>query len=152
MGFRTVAIARGGDKEEMALKLGAWRYIDNKAKDPAVELTKLGGARVVLSTITDGPATAALVGGVNPAGTLLIVGIGGPMSVTPGTIVVPGKTIRGFNAGVSREAEDTLSFSALTGVRSINQVYPLERIAEAWDTMMSGRARFRGVLAINTRP
>jgi D-arabinose 1-dehydrogenase-like Zn-dependent alcohol dehydrogenase len=41
---------------------------------------------------------------------------------------------------------DTLLFSALSGVRSMNEIFPLEQAAEAYELMMSGKARFRAVL------
>ena len=148
MGYRVVSIARGPDKEALARQLGAWHYIDSKAADPAVELTKIGGAKVVLATVTDGPAMAATVGGLAPNGTLMVLGAGGPMTVNPLQLLLAKRNIQGWYSGTSIDSEDTMAFSALSGVRSMNEVYPLERVAEAYDRMISGAARFRVVLTM----
>ena len=147
MGFRTVAIARGMDKEPLARKLGAWSYIDSKTQDPAAELLKLGGAKVVLATVTSGDAMSATLGGLGVNGKLVILGAAAEPLQVPGDSADPGKTfIVGWPSGSSIDSQDTLSFSVLTGVRSMNEVFPLERAAEAYEHMMSGKARFRAVL------
>jgi D-arabinose 1-dehydrogenase-like Zn-dependent alcohol dehydrogenase len=147
MGFRTVAIARGSDKEPMARELGAAHYIDSRATDPAAELRKLGGARLVLATATSAKAMAAALGGLGVDGKLLIVGAApDAFEVSPLLLITGRRSIAGWPAGRSIDTEDTLAFSSLAGVRSMNEVYPLERAAEAYDRMMSGKARFRVVL------
>jgi D-arabinose 1-dehydrogenase-like Zn-dependent alcohol dehydrogenase len=146
MGFHTVAIARGQDKEPLARKLGAAHYIDNSASDPAVELGKLGGAKVVLATVTDGPAMGATLGGLAAKGTLLILGIGGPFQVSPLLLIPGSQSIKGWYSGTSIDSQDALAFSVLSGVRSMNEVLPLDRAPEAYDRMMSGNARFRVVV------
>jgi D-arabinose 1-dehydrogenase-like Zn-dependent alcohol dehydrogenase len=148
MGFRTVAIARGGDKEALARKLGAWRYIDSKASEPAAELTKLGGAKVVLATVTDGDAMAATIGGLALGGTLMVLGGAGTMTIPPLVLLGGRRSIKGWYSGTSADSEDTMSFSALTGVRSMNETFPLEQVDEAYQRMMSGAARFRAVLTM----
>jgi D-arabinose 1-dehydrogenase-like Zn-dependent alcohol dehydrogenase len=148
MGFRTVAIARGGDKAELAAKLGAWRYLDSKASDPAVELKKLGGAKVVLATVTDGAAMAATIGGLALNGTLMVLGAAGTMTIPPLVLLNGRSAVKGWYSGTSIDSEDTMSFSALTGVRSMNETFPLEKAAEAYERMMSGAARFRAVLTM----
>jgi alcohol dehydrogenase/propanol-preferring alcohol dehydrogenase len=146
MGFRTVAIARGKDKEALAKELGAWRYIDSKAADPGAALAALGGARVVLATVTNGEAMSATLSGLAPHGTLMVLGV--PESLETGAyLLIAGKrSIQGWYSGTSIDSQDTLSFSVLTGVRSMNEIYPLERAAEAYARMLSGDARFRVVL------
>lgn len=147
MGFNTVAIARGREKEALSLKLGARHYIDSQSQDPAAELIKLGGARVILATVTNGSAMSAIVGGLAVNGTLIIVGAAGePIEVHAVQLISGRRSIVGWPSGSSIDAQDTLSFSALTGVRSMNDVFPLERAAEGYDLMMSGKARFRVVL------
>jgi D-arabinose 1-dehydrogenase-like Zn-dependent alcohol dehydrogenase len=146
MGFRTVAIARGADKEPLARQLGAAHYVDSQAADPAAELTKLGGAAVVLATVTHGPAMAATVGGLAPRGKLLVLGAAGPMEVDPLQLITGRRSVEGWYSGTSIDSQDTLAFSLQTGVRSMNEAYPLEKAAEAYDRMMSGKARFRVVL------
>jgi D-arabinose 1-dehydrogenase-like Zn-dependent alcohol dehydrogenase len=146
MGFRTVAIARGGDKEPLARQLGATHYIDSQAADPAVELTKLGGAKLVLATVTHGPAMSATVGGLAPHGRLIVLGAAGPMEVSPILLIMGRRSVEGWYSGTSIDSQDTLTFSVQSGVRSMNEAYPLERAAEAFDRMMSGKARFRVVL------
>src|SRR5436190_16643417 len=59
LGFKTVAIARGKDKAPFAKQLGAAIYIDSQSQDPSAELQKLGGASVIISTVTVGDAMSA---------------------------------------------------------------------------------------------
>ncbi len=146
MGFRTVAIARGKDKEELARKLGATAYIDNATSDPAAELAKLGGAKMVLATATDSAAMASTIGGLATNGTLMILGAVGPMQINPMLLLLGRQSVKGWYSGTSIDSQETLAFSALTGVRSMNEVLPLERASEGYDRMMSGKARFRVIL------
>jgi D-arabinose 1-dehydrogenase-like Zn-dependent alcohol dehydrogenase len=146
MGFKTVAIARGQDKGPLAKTLGAWQYIDSKAQDPAAELQKLGGAKVILATVTAGDAMAAAMGGLGVSGTFLIVGAAMSMQVSPIQLLTRNQSVKGWYSGTSIDSEDTLSFSAQTGVRSMNEVFPLEKAEEAYQRMISGEARFRAVL------
>jgi D-arabinose 1-dehydrogenase-like Zn-dependent alcohol dehydrogenase len=150
MGFRTVAIARGADKQELAKQLGAHIYIDSAARDAAAELTKLGGAAVVLATVTSGPAMSSILGGLGVNGKLVILGAPAePLQVPAALLILGRRSIVGWPSGTSIDSEDTLAFSSLTGVRSQNEVFPLERAAEAYDRMMSGNARFRVVLTMS---
>jgi len=147
MGFRTVAIARGTDKEPLARKLGAWSYIDSKTQDPAAELLKLGGAKVVLATVTSGDAMSATLGGLGVNGKLIILGAAAePLQVPAIPLLLGRRSILGWPSGNSIDSQDTLAFSKLTGVRAMTEVFPLERTAEAYEHMMSGKARFRAVL------
>jgi len=147
MGFETVAIARGRDKEPLARKLGAWRYIDSQAQDAAAELLKLGGAKVILATVTDGRAMSAVLGGLGINGKLIILGVPADPLETPAIPLILGRrSIMGWPSGTSIDSQDTLSFSMLTGVRAMTESFPLERAAEAYEHMMSGKARFRAVL------
>jgi D-arabinose 1-dehydrogenase-like Zn-dependent alcohol dehydrogenase len=147
MGYETVAIARGKDKEPLARKLGAHHYIDSRAQDPAKELAALGGARVVLATVTSGKAMTAALGGLAIDGTFVVLGAAHEsIEVSPLLLISGRRRIQGWPSGTSADSEDTLAFSARTGVRPMNEVFPLERAAEAYDRMMSGEARFRVVL------
>ena len=147
MGFHTVAIARGADKAPLARELGASHYIDSQAKDPAAELRGLGGAKLVLATAPSAKAMATTLGGLGIEGKLLIIGAAADtFEVSPLLLISGRRSITGWPSGRSIDTEDTLAFSSLTGVRSINEIYPLERAAEAYDRMMSGKARFRVVL------
>ncbi len=148
MGFRTVAIARGKDKEPLARQLGAFHYIDSEATDPAAELSKLGGAKVVLATVTHGPAMSATIGGLAPKGRLMVLGAAGPFEASPLLLLSARRAIEGWYSGTSIDAQDTLAFSAQSDVQSMNEAYPLERAPEAFDRMMSGKARFRVVLTM----
>jgi D-arabinose 1-dehydrogenase-like Zn-dependent alcohol dehydrogenase len=148
MGFRTVGIARGKDKEALALKLGAWRYIDSRAQDPAAELAKLGGAKVILATVTSGEAMSATIGGLAIHGTLLVIGAAHSLEVPPLQLLMGCRSVKGWYSGTSIDSQDTLAFSVHAGVRSMNEVFPLERVTEAYDRMMSGDARFRVVLTM----
>jgi D-arabinose 1-dehydrogenase-like Zn-dependent alcohol dehydrogenase len=147
MGYETVAIARGKDKEPLARQLGAHHYIDSEAQDPAKELSALGGARVVLATVTSGKAMTAALGGLGIDGTFVVLGAAHEsIEVSPLLLISGRRRIQGWPSGTSADSEDTLAFSARNGVRPMNEVFPLERAAEAYDRMMSGKARFRVVL------
>ena len=152
MGFRTVAIARGMDKEPLARKLGAVYYIDSHAQDAAAELVKLGGAKVILATVTSGKAMSAVLGGLGVNGKLIIVGAADePLEVNAFLFIGGRRSIIGWPSGNSIDSQDTLAFSVLTGVRAMNEIFPLERAAEAYEHMMSGKARFRAVLTTGTK-
>jgi alcohol dehydrogenase/propanol-preferring alcohol dehydrogenase len=146
-GYRTVAIARGKDKEELARRLGAHHYIDTESQDPAAELMRLGGARVILATVTNGKAMAATIGGLSVDGKLMILGApADPLEVPALALIFARRSIAGWPSGRAIDSQDTMAFSALTGVRSMNELMPLEKASEAYDHMMSGKARFRVVL------
>jgi D-arabinose 1-dehydrogenase-like Zn-dependent alcohol dehydrogenase len=150
MGFRTVAIARGKDKEKFARELGAHHYIDSKSEDPAKTLTALGGAKVILATVTNSDAMAATIDGLSSDGRLLVIGAdAAPIKVSPFQLIGGRKGVAGWPSGTAIDSEDTLRFSAMTGVRPIIERYPLDRAQEAFDRMMSGDARFRVVLEIS---
>jgi D-arabinose 1-dehydrogenase-like Zn-dependent alcohol dehydrogenase len=147
MGFRTVAIARGRDKEKLARELGAQRYIDSQSENVAEALKGMGGAKVVLATATSAPAMAATVGGLGVDGKLVILGAA-MEALEVNTIDMLGgrKSVQGWPSGSSIDSEDTMAFSAMTGVRPMTEEYPLEKAAEAYERMMSNKARFRVVL------
>jgi D-arabinose 1-dehydrogenase-like Zn-dependent alcohol dehydrogenase len=146
MGFKTVAIARGQDKASLAKTLGAWRFIDNQAQNPAEELKKLGGAKVILATVTSGEAMAAVQGGLALNGTLMVIGAVPSMAVSSMELLLGRSSVKGWYSGTSIDSQDTLAFSVLSGVRSMNEVLPLERAAEGYERMLKGEARFRVVL------
>jgi D-arabinose 1-dehydrogenase-like Zn-dependent alcohol dehydrogenase len=147
MGFKTVAIARGTDKEPLARQLGAWRYIDSQAQDAAAELLALGGAKVILATVTHGKTMSAALGGLGVNGRLIVLGAPPePLEVPAGLLISGRRSVMGWPSGTSIDSQDTLAFSVLAGVRAMTEVFPLERAAEAYDLMMSGKARFRAVL------
>ena len=148
MGFRTIAIARGQDKQPLATKLGAWKYIDSQASDPAAELQKLGGAKIVLATVTAGDAMTATIGGLAPRGKLMVLGAPPSLEVSPFQLIPNALSIEGWYSGVSSDSEESLAFSDLAGVKSMNEAYPLDRVKEAYDRMTSGKARFRVVLTM----
>jgi D-arabinose 1-dehydrogenase-like Zn-dependent alcohol dehydrogenase len=161
MGFKTIAIGRGKDKEEMARKLGAIHYIDSQSQNAAEELVKfasddktgegggkvLEGAKVILATVPSGKAMSAVLGGLSINGKLIIVGASDEMIQVPPNLFISGRrSIIGWASGTSIDSQDTLSFSVLSGIRSMNEIFPLERAAEAYESMMSGKVRFRAVL------
>jgi D-arabinose 1-dehydrogenase-like Zn-dependent alcohol dehydrogenase len=148
MGFRTVGIARGKDKEQFAHELGASVYIDSLTQDPAAELQRLGGAQVILATAISGDAIGAVHGGLAIGGTLVVVGAADSMQVSPMFLLMGNRSIKGWYSGTSIDSEDTLAFSAAMNVKPMNEIYPLEKAAEAYARMMSGKARFRVVLKI----
>ncbi len=148
MGFRTVAIARGKDKEPLARQLGAVTYIDSQSQDPAAELLKLGGANVIISTVTVGEAMSAVQGGLAINGTLMVIGAAESLQLSPIVLLMGRRSVKGWYSGTSIDSQDTLAFSARAGVQSLNETFPFERVNEAYDRMMSGKARFRVVLTM----
>jgi alcohol dehydrogenase/propanol-preferring alcohol dehydrogenase len=147
MGFETVAIARGKDKEELARKLGAHHYIDSSTQNVAEALTALGGAKVILATVTSGKAMSAAVGGLGLNGKLIMVGISEePVEVPVAQFIMGRHSVQGWPSGTSADSQDTLVFSALSGIKPMIEEFPLARAADAYDRMMSGAARFRVVL------
>jgi D-arabinose 1-dehydrogenase-like Zn-dependent alcohol dehydrogenase len=147
MGFHTVAIARGADKAPLAKKLGAHVYIDSTVQNPAVELTKLGGAKVILATATDAKSMSSVVEGLSVDGKLLVLGVSTePVQVTPLSLIGPRRSVSGWPSGTAPASEDTLKFSVLSEVRPMIETFPLAKAAEAYQHMMSGKARFRVVL------
>ena len=151
MGFRAVAIGRGSDKQPLAKKLGAHEYIDTDAGDLGQALQKLGGASVVLATAPDSKAMSALANGLGPNGTLMIVGADvAPMAVTPVQLIFGNKNVRGWASGTARDSQDTLEFSVISGVRPMIERYPLEKAADAYQQMITGKARFRVVLTMGS--
>jgi D-arabinose 1-dehydrogenase-like Zn-dependent alcohol dehydrogenase len=146
MGFKTIGIARGKDKEPLARKLGAWHYIDTQAQDPAAELQKLGGAKVIVATVTNGDAMTAALGGLGVKGTFMVLGAPPSLEASAFLLIAGSRSIKGWYSGTSIDSQDALAFSAFSGIRSMNEVYPLEQVNEAYERMMSGKARFRVVL------
>jgi len=147
MGFKTVAIARGADKGPLAKKLGAHIYIDSTTQNAAEELTKLGGAKVILATATDAKSMSAVLPGLGVDGKLVVVGASAePIEVSPLLLIGARRSIAGWPSGTAPDSEDTLKFSVLTEIRPMIETYPLAQAAEAYARMMSGKARFRVVL------
>src|SRR5262245_32819742 len=132
MGFNSVAIARGADKAGLARELGARHYIDSQAVDAVAELMALGGAKVILATATSGKAMTALIGGLAVGGKLIVLGAApDPLEVPPIMLILARRSIQGWPSGTSIDSQDTLAFSVLTGVRSMNEIFPLERASDA---------------------
>jgi D-arabinose 1-dehydrogenase-like Zn-dependent alcohol dehydrogenase len=148
-GYRVAAIGRGPENAALAKKLGASAYIDSKATNAAEELKKLGGAQVILATAPSSKAMSELIDGLGPNGKLLVVGATtDPIEVTPVQLITGSRSIQGWASGTPTDSEDTLRFSELTGVRPMIETYPLEKAAEAYERMMSGKAQFRVVLTM----
>lgn len=149
MGYRTVAIARGKDKAEFARELGAHEYIDSTDKNAVATLQKLGGAKVLLSTITNAEAMSAWIDGLAIGGKMVIVGADvQPIAVSPIALISARRTISGWPSGTARDSEDCMNFCALTGIRPMIEKYPFEKAEEAYERMMSGKARFRVVVEL----
>jgi len=150
-GYRTVAIARGQDKAPLAKQLGAHVYIDSTKQDAMAELQKLGGAAVILSTVTDAATLAVAVNGLAPNGKLIIVGVPEkPLDVNTLPMILGRRSIVGWPSGTGMDCEDTLRFSALAGVRPMIETFPIEKAADAYERMMSGKARFRAVIKVSS--
>jgi D-arabinose 1-dehydrogenase-like Zn-dependent alcohol dehydrogenase len=148
MGFNTVAIGRARDNEEELMKnLGARQYIDNRSENAVEELNRLGGAKVILATVPSGKAMTEILGGLAVNGKLVVIGASDePVQVPISPMILGRRSLIGWPSGTSIDSQDTLSFSVLSGIRSMNEEFPLECAAEAYDHMTSGKARFRCVL------
>jgi D-arabinose 1-dehydrogenase-like Zn-dependent alcohol dehydrogenase len=148
-GYKVAAIGRGAENAPLAKKLGASVYIDSKATNAAQELQKLGGAQVILATAPSSKSISELIDGLGPNGKLIVIGVAfDPIEVTPVQLITGSRSIQGWAAGTPTDSEDTLRFAELTGVRPMIETYPLERAAEAYARMMSGKAQFRVVLTM----
>ena len=148
-GYRVAAIGRGSENESLAKQLGASVYIDSNSTNPAEALQKLGGARVIVATAPNSKAMSALIDGLGPNGSLMVIGATSePIEVTPIQLILGSRRIQGWASGTAADSEDTLEFSALSGVRPMIEAYPLERADEAYARMMSGKAQFRVVLTM----
>jgi D-arabinose 1-dehydrogenase-like Zn-dependent alcohol dehydrogenase len=148
-GYQVAAIGRGPENATLAKKLGASVYIDSKATNAAEALQKMGGAKVILATAPNSKAMSELINGLGPNGKLIVVGATfDPIEVTPVQLIVGSKSIQGWAAGTPADSEDTLHFAEISGVRPMIETYPLEKAAEAYARMMSGKAEFRVVLTM----
>ena len=149
LGFRTVAIARGSDKEALSRNLGAHHFIDSATEDVAARLNRLGGARAVLATVTSAKAMTPVIEGLAVRGRLIVVGVDAePIEVSPLQLIGASRSVVGHAAGASIDSQDTLGFSALSGVRPMIETMPLSRAPEAYARMMRAEARFRMVLTM----
>ena len=148
-GYKVAAVGRGSESAALAKKLGASVYIDNKVTNPAEELQKMGGAQVILGTAPSAKSMTDVIDGLAPNGRLMVVGAESePIQVTPVQLINGSRSIQGWASGTPTDAEDTLRFAELTGVRPMIETYPLEKAAEAYARMMSGKAQFRVVLTM----
>jgi D-arabinose 1-dehydrogenase-like Zn-dependent alcohol dehydrogenase len=148
-GFRVAAIGRGPENATLAKKLGASAYIDTNATNPADELQKMGGAKVILATAPNAKSISALIGGLGVGGKLLVVGAPlEPMEVSVVALLLARRNIQGWPAGSAMDSEDTLRFASQSGVKAMIEKYPLEKANEAFARMMSGKAQFRVVLTM----
>jgi D-arabinose 1-dehydrogenase-like Zn-dependent alcohol dehydrogenase len=148
-GYKVAAIGRGPDNATLVRKLGASLYIDSKATNAPEELQKLGGARVIVATAPSSKAMSELIDGLGPNGELMVIGATfDPIQVSPLQLINGSRTIQGWAAGTPADSEDTLRFAELSGVRPMIEKYPLEKAAEAYARMMSGKAEFRVVLTM----
>jgi alcohol dehydrogenase len=148
-GFRTVAVNRGRDKEKLARSLGAQEYIDSEVADPAAALQSMGGAKAIIATVTSAAAMQAIAGGLGVNGTMMVIGAVGALTVNSLDLLGKRAAVKGWYSGTAVDSEDTLQFSILNGIASMNEVFPLEQAHAAYDRMMSGKARFRVVLKID---
>ena len=150
MGFQTVAINRGNDKAELARKLGAHHYIDATATDVVGELQRLGGASVILATAPSAPAISPLVDGLAPSGKLLVPAAPAePLTIGVFSLIQKRSSVAGWYSGTAKDSQDTMEFSALSGVHPMIEKYPLDQVAEAYEQMHSGKVRFRVVLTMS---
>jgi alcohol dehydrogenase len=147
-GFRTVAVNRGRDKEQLARSLGAHDYIDSEQADPAAALQAMGGAKAIIATVTSAEAMRAIVGGLGANGTMMVIGAVGAFAVNTLELLAKRAAVKGWYSGTAVDSEDTLLFSYRNKIASMNEIYPFEQAQAAYDRMMSGKARFRVVLKV----
>jgi D-arabinose 1-dehydrogenase-like Zn-dependent alcohol dehydrogenase len=149
MGCQVAAISRSDEEAPLARQLGAHHHINNKTQDPAAELQKLGGAKVILATVTAAEAMKQALGGLGTHGRMMIIGAVPALEVSALQMILGNQSVTGWYSGLSIDSEDTLNFSVQSGVKSMNEAFPLERAQEAYDHMLSGKARYRVVLNIS---
>lgn len=150
MGFKTIAVGRGKDKEPLAKKLGAHQYIDSGATDAVAELQKLGGAKVILGTAPSAEAMSSILDGLSINGKLIVAAAPNkPLTINPISLIAGRRSVAGWYSGTARDSQDTLEFSSLCGVHPMIEKYPLSRMAEAYEQMIGGKVRFRAVLTMN---
>jgi D-arabinose 1-dehydrogenase-like Zn-dependent alcohol dehydrogenase len=150
LGFETIAIARGAEKEAFARQLGADHYLDSTGTDVAAGLKAVGGADAVIATVTDAPSMSATIPGLTARGRLVVIGAPpAPLAVGAADLIFGSRTVAGHASGTAKDSEDTLRFAARTGVRPMIEAYSLEKAAEGYERMMSGHARFRAVLTMD---
>ncbi len=148
-GYKVAAVGRGSESAALAKKLGASVYIDSNSTNAVQALQKLGGAQVILATAPSSKAMSELFDGLGPNGKLMVIGVTfDPIQVTPAQLISGSRTIQGWAAGTPADSEDTLRFAELSGVRPMIETYPLEKAAEAYARMLSGKAQFRVVLTM----
>jgi D-arabinose 1-dehydrogenase-like Zn-dependent alcohol dehydrogenase len=151
-GYNVVAIGRGSGNAALAKKLGARMYIDSASADTASALQQFGGAQVILATAPSSKAMTQLIDGLAPTGKLIVVGVSpDPIEATPFQLLKGGsgaRTIQGYVSGTPADSEDTLRFAEMSGLRPMIETFPLERAAEAYERMISGKAQFRVVLTM----
>ncbi len=150
MGLRTVAIARGKDREPLARQLGASHYIDSQAQDAAAELRKLGGAKIIVATVPSAKAISAVLAGMAVNGKVIVLGVPAePLEVPAAVLIMGRRSVMGWPAGTSIDSQDTLSFSMLAGVHAMTETFPLASAAEAYERMITSKVRFRAVLTMD---
>lgn len=150
LGFTVVAVGRGNEKESLAMKLGATYFVDSASSNPGEKLTKMGGARVILSTAPDSKSISSMVAGLSINGKLLIVAAPpDPITVNPIQLIAGRRSIQGWPSGTAKDSEDTMNFATLSRIRPMIETFPLDRAAEAYERMMSGKVRFRAVLTMS---
>src|SRR5262249_16571986 len=150
MGLEVAAIARGGDKVELARTFGAHQYIDNAATDAAEALQALGGAKVILITASGGKTVAETFKGLRPGGVSIVLGVGPePIEISSMDLIFGSRKLEGALTGDPGTGAETRRFRALSGVSAMIETVPLERAADAYAKMMAGKARFRMVLTMN---
>ena len=147
-GFHTVAVNRGRDKEQLARQLGAHDYIDSEDGDPAAALRAMGGAKAIIATVTSQEAMHAIIGGLGPTGTMMLIGAVPTLTVDPLELLNKRAAVKGWYSGTAVDSEDTMLFCERNAITSMNEIYPFEEAQAAYDRMMSGKARFRVVLTM----
>lgn len=149
MGFRTVAISGTPDKRSLAKELGADEFLNAQEHDVAGELKKMGGADIIMATAPSGDAISSLTGGLGINGKLLVLAATlEPIQVTPLQLIMGRNSIAGWPSGTPKDSEDTLEFSARTQTLPMIETFPLERAEEAYNRMITNKARFRVVLTM----
>jgi len=149
MGFHTIAVSRGSSKAELAKSLGAHEFFDSETQDIVKEIKALGGARVILSTVTDGKAVEQIFPALGMDGEFILVGaIREPISINTLPMLSQRQTLKVWPSGNPKDIEDTLKFAALQDIKPVVEEFPLEKAHEAYEHAMSNKARFRAVIRV----
>jgi propanol-preferring alcohol dehydrogenase len=146
MGYRTIAIDAGQEKEQYCRSLGAEVYIDltQTAEVASVvrEKTSGRGATAVLVTAGSGKAYQDALGMLGPFGTLVCIGIPPPSQLVnfhPLLFIDLGIRIIGSAVGTRLDIQEAISFVERGLVKPTVQMTTLDQLSEVGEQIIQGK-------------